>query len=267
MSESSDASYGIVVPVEAHSVDSPIVSYGGNIPASINFVTDDDRWGRVTFEKFDSLRVSRGEHDPYPSDRKPDTPFAWVSTVKPSSWLHERYKYEKKFYGEAYEFGGTVEEMLSDYSHYIFNFHDEFVEVLCDGIWFEVGDGCFKDSELAMNHPFRELGWKVGDETFEAAGIVCQVRRNAQPIDALIKGAELCSQKLFQFAAVLDGNASVDWTVTLRVRNGKLTSQLRRNFGKLEKRYEGVVELATVRPRIEKWLREVKERRKSMGKD
>ena len=46
-------------------MDSPIVQYGGEITA-IHFTTDDGRWGRVTFEGLDSLKVSRGEYEPFP---------------------------------------------------------------------------------------------------------------------------------------------------------------------------------------------------------
>src|SRR3954470_24627874 len=197
MKNSEAKSYGIAVPVEADSVDSPIVSYGGGAPTSINFVTRDERWGRVTFEKLDSIRVCRGEYDAYPIHRNSGNPPRWVSVVKPSPWLRERYRYEKEHYERAYEFGGSVEEMLSDYSHYVFRFHDEFVEVIGDGIWFEVGDDCLIDSEFSAGHPFTDLAWDASGETFESAGIVCQVRRNTRLIDELLKGAELCSQKLF----------------------------------------------------------------------
>jgi len=63
----------LVVPVEADSIDGPIVSYGDG-PTSINFFTSDGQWGR--------------------------------------------------HYGTNYEFCGDVDEMLQDYSHYVFSFHD-----------------------------------------------------------------------------------------------------------------------------------------------
>ena len=138
--------HGIAVPVLADSVEGPTVAYGAG-PASINFVTQDERWGRVTFEKLDSLRVSRGEYEPYPSDWKEGDPVHWVSVVAPSPWLRERYGYEKRHYSQAYEFGGDVDEMLRDFSHYVFSFHDQFVEVLCAGIWFESADGCIGNRE------------------------------------------------------------------------------------------------------------------------
>ena len=98
------------VPVLADAVDSPSVSYGQG-PASINFRTRDERWARVTFEKLDSIRVSRGEYPPYATDPKQDVPHGWVSVVSHSSWLRERYEYEKRHYGSAYMFDGDVDEM------------------------------------------------------------------------------------------------------------------------------------------------------------
>jgi hypothetical protein len=147
---------GIAVPVLADSIEGPIVTYGAG-PESINLVTQDERWGRVTFEKLDSLRVSRGECEPYPSDWKEGDPVHWVSVVAPSPWLHERYEYEKRRYSQAYEFGGDVDEMLRDFSHYVFSFHDQFVEVLCAGIWFESADECIGAQELGPNHPLLDL--------------------------------------------------------------------------------------------------------------
>ena len=85
---------GIAVPVQPDPVEGPLVGYG-NGPASINLMTRGGRWARVTFEKLDSLRVSRGEYDPYPNAWKEGDPLHWVSVVAPSPWLRERYEYER----------------------------------------------------------------------------------------------------------------------------------------------------------------------------
>jgi hypothetical protein len=256
---------GIAVPVEADSVDAPIVTYGDG-PTSINFVTSDQRWGRVTFEKLDSIRISRGEYEPYPSDWNQGDPLHWVSVVSPSPWLRERYEYEKEHYGRAYEFGGDVDEMLRDYSHYVFTFHDQFVEVLCAGIWFETAEECIGARELSANHPLHDLPPPPDLDFFKAYGITCQIRRNARPIDEILKDAELCSQKLLQFAAVLEGSASVSWTLALRVRDGRVRSYLKSYFGRVEESYDGIATLEDVRPRLQEWLRQVNERRRQMGK-
>jgi hypothetical protein len=252
--------------VEAHSVDGPIVTYGDG-PASINFVTSDERWGRVTFEKLDAIRVSRGEHGPYPDDWKEGDPLHWVSIVERSPWLRERYEYENLHYGRAYEFTGDVDEMLRDFSHYVFHFHDQFVEALCAGIWFETAEERIGNREPDSSHPLVDLPPSPGSEPFEAHGITCYVRRNARPIDDIVKDATLCSQNLLQFAADLDDSSSVCWTLALRVREGHVRSYLKSYFGKVEETYDRIATLEDVRPRVEAWLREVKERRDAMGKE
>jgi hypothetical protein len=225
---------------------------------SINFVTADERWGRVTFEKLDSLRVSRGEYKPYPSDLKEGQPFYWVSVVEHSQWLRERYEYEKFHYGTAYEFTGDVD--------YVFSFHDEFVEVLCAGIWFETAEERIGNRERDSSHPLLDLPPSSDPDSFDAYGIRCHIRRNTRPLDDIIKDAALCSQKLLQFAAELDGSASVSWTLSLRVRQGRARSYLKSYFGKVEETYDRIATLEDVRPRVETWLKEVKERRDQMGK-
>ncbi len=109
---------GIRVPVMADPVAGPTVTYGEELPSgreltSIKFLTDEDGWARVTFEHLDSIRVSRGEYEPYPSDWKPGDELHWVYEVAPSSWLLERYEYEKKHYGRAYE--GAERQRVSRY--------------------------------------------------------------------------------------------------------------------------------------------------------
>jgi hypothetical protein len=132
-----EIAYGLRVPLTADSVESPIVNYGGE-RTCIHFLTDDEvSWGRVTFEGLDSLKVSRGEYEPFPAAPGEEETFYWVTTISNSTWLRERYEYEKRYYCSCYNFGGDVNEMLADYSHYVFSFHDEFVEVLAAGIWFE----------------------------------------------------------------------------------------------------------------------------------
>lgn len=256
---------GIAVPVQPDLVNGPIVMYNYGL-ATINFVTEDGRWGRVTFEKLDSLRVSRGEYEPYPGDWKEGDPLHWVSVVAHSPWLRERYEYENVHYRQSYEFNGDVDEMLRDFSHYVFSFHDQFVEVLCAGIWFETADERIGNREPDSSHPFLDLPPSSDPDFFDAYGIRCHIRRNSRPIDDITKDAALCSQKLLQFAADLDGSARVSWTLTLRVCEGRVRSYLKSYFGMVEESYDRIATLEDVRPRVERWLKEVNERRKQMGK-
>lgn len=83
-------------PLKADSVASPEVVYGAGMTA-IYCSTADGRRCRVTFEKLDSIRVSRGEYNPYADDVVPCAePYPWVWTVKESPWLRERHAYEAK---------------------------------------------------------------------------------------------------------------------------------------------------------------------------
>lgn len=263
--EPKQLAHGLVVPLVADSVASPIVNYGGGL-TSINFLTKDECWGRVTFEKLDSIRVSRGEYAPYPAAPDEEHLFNWVTTVSDSQWLRERYDYEKRHYGTAYEFGGNVEEMLTDFSHYAFSFHDQFVEVLSAGIWFEVADAPLGNSEPGSNHPLKPLPESAITERFQAHGIVCQVRRNPLSTDDLTRNAKYCSQRVLDVATELDGRSSTYWTVSLRVRDGVLKCSLRSYFGKEDQRYDAIPSLADIRPQIDGWLAEVLQRRKKMGK-
>lgn len=56
---------------------------------------------------------------------------------------------------QAYEWTGDVDEMLRDFSHYVFRFHDQFVEALSSGIWFETFEHSIDDAELSAT---RSLG-------------------------------------------------------------------------------------------------------------
>ena len=147
---------GFTVPYKADPVDSPTVIYGPNFTA-IYFNTDDGKYCRATFEKLDSIRVCRGEYYPYDVDRNEELPYCWVSKIKNSSWLLERHEYESKHYKHAYGFGGDVDEMLSDFSHFFFSFHDQYVEVLSSGVWFEVSEEVIPKDKLMEGHPFLPL--------------------------------------------------------------------------------------------------------------
>jgi hypothetical protein len=263
---------GIRVPVMADPVAGPTVTYGEELPSgaeltSIKFLTKDEGWARVTFEHLDSIRVSRGEYEPYPSGWKPGDEIHWVYEVAPSAWLLERYEYEKKHYGRAYEFTGDVDEMLRDFTHYVFTFHDQFVEALAAGIWFETFDDSDDTNELNPTHPFRNLQRPTEPDLIEAHGLICEVWPNTRPIAEILEDAKLCSQKLLQIAPVLDGNTSVFWTLVVRVRDGKARSSLKPGLGKVRATFDGVAGLEQIRPHVESWLEEVKERRKQMGKD
>ena len=109
MNETSQLACGLDVPLNADSVDSPIVQYGGEM-TGIHFTTDNGRWGRVTFEGLDSIKVSRGEFEPFRAVPGQENTSHWVTTISNSAWLRERYEYEKRHYGSAYNFGSATPE-------------------------------------------------------------------------------------------------------------------------------------------------------------
>lgn len=74
---------------------------------------------------------------PYKYNYGNDGSDIWVYKIENTQWLTERFQYENKNYGCSYEFGGNVNEMLTDFNHYLFSFHDQFVEVIARGFWFE----------------------------------------------------------------------------------------------------------------------------------
>jgi hypothetical protein len=259
---------GIPVPVIADSVAAPNVTYGEVLPSgeeltAIRFRTEDDGWARVTFEHLDSIRVSRGEFEPYPVAWKPGEESFWVSEVVPSPWLHERYEYEKKHYGDAYEWSGDVDEMLRDFTHYVFRFHDQFVEALSTGIWIERFGESTDREKVSATHPLRDLPRPTTLDLIEAHGLVCEIWPNARPMDQILEDAKLCSQKLLQFALVLDEVSNISWTLEVRARRGKVRSSLRPGFGPVSATFDGVATLEQVRPHLESWLKEVMERRRA----
>jgi hypothetical protein len=105
------------------------------------------------------------------------------------------------------------------------------------------------------------------DESFENSGIVCFVRRNPLPLDEIERAARLCSQVILEVGAELDGRSSTSWSLTRRVKDGVGKSYLRGYFGNAVETYDGIPSLAEIRPRIDQWLAEVRERGKQMGKE
>lgn len=189
-----------------------------------------------------------------------------MKTVSNSEWLKERYEYEKHHYGSSYNFGGDVDEMLTEYLHYVFSFHDEFIEVLAAGIWFESADAKLADSELEPDHPLLGLRDIEAGETMEGSGITCHVRVNPLPREELNRRARLCSQTILEIGAELEGQVSTDWTLTYRVRDEVERSYLRKYFGHAVKCFHGIPEREAIEPTIQEWLSEVRERRRKMGK-
>lgn len=266
----SEIIHGIQIPVIADSVLSPQLHYGNtyyNEPITgIYFNTEDEHFGRITFENLDSFKISRGEMLPFDYDWATHQRGVWVFRVENSQWLLERYQYEKKHYGSAYEFGGNVEEMKTHFRHYIFSFHDQFVEVIARGFWFEKSQENLFGKELIKGHPFLPLP-RTDFSSFEKYGLICRVFTNDNPIVELIQNAQFCTQKLMEFALELGGKVSVNHTLTLTLdEEMNVKSNLHGYFGNKKVSFAGIATLNTVKPYLEKYMKEVFERRKQNDK-
>ncbi|WP_130734656.1 hypothetical protein [Flavobacterium sp. J27] len=251
---------GIIIPIIADFVLSPDVLYSDAL-TGIYFQTEDAQYGRITFEKLDALQICRGEILPYADNWETGQEYPWVYQIENSKWLKERFNYEQKNYGNSYEFNGNVNEMLTDFSHYIFKFHDQYVSALAKGFWYEKDKTSLFKREFQIGHPFLNLP-KEPIERFVSHNLTCQVRVNPKPQEQLISDAKYCSQKLIEFALELDGRASVNHTLILFYRNGKLISSLKGYFGEEIATFDGIATLEEAKPYLEKYIGEVYNRRK-----
>ena len=230
-----------------------------------------DKFVRASFERWDALRVCRGEHLPESFNPSPvPPPGRWPSffIVQESRWLLERYEYEKKHYANAYGLGvgSSVEEMLTDFDHYLLQFHDEFVEVIAGGIWFELGDVPQAAGEWQPGHPKLGLGPEHVAESFTYKGVPCELRRSPHRLPALRQRALLCAQPVLAFALRLDGAvARVAFTLTLRERRGQTTCIWRNLLGAEMRRFDRVPSDDELRSSFTAYLDDVVARRQQRG--
>ena len=249
---------GLAVPVIADNVLSPDVCYDpGCLGSAVFFTTEDSRYGRVTFQKLDSLRVCRGEYFPYRTGWEGSSGYSWVSVVENSRWLLERHAYEAKHYRNCYEWGGDVDEMLTDYSHYLFKFHDEYVEAIALGIWLEGSDLDFLDEELEDDHPLGQLPETTVKERLKHNGRVCQVRVNPAPEKLLIQRAKLCDQPIIDFVLEDYPFKRSRFQLCLRNRNGPIRSVFDDSFGTTIRKFDGIAALEDVRPYVVNWMNQL----------
>ena len=177
-------------------------------------MAESDDLGRVTFEGLDAVRGSRGEHLPYEVNRYERGD--WVYVLDGSLWLRERHDYELHHYSTP---------LLDTHRHYVFVFHDEFVEAVAEGIWFDIADRGNPFDPLTP-HPLAALTLDTPAERFTSAdGLVWELRRSPRADNDLIHGSQYCSQRLFQFNLVLEGISKESASVWIRTINGKVISR------------------------------------------
>lgn len=248
----------IPIPIIADQVLSPEVLYSDEQTA-LYFETEDEEFGRITFENLDALQVCRGEYLPYACTDE-DNYTLWVYKIENSQWLKSRFAYEKENYAHSYEFAGDVMEMLTDYKHYLFRFHDQFVEVLAKGFWFEKDTASLFKKKLQAHHPFLNLE-KHQPENYEAHGLKCTLIKNNQPIEQLKMNAQFCSQILLQLTLELDEQISLCHTLFLFKRNGQWKTRLTNQFGNKTVFFDHIATFKDIQPHIDQYLLEVKQRR------
>lgn len=230
----------IQIPVIADYVLSPIVIYGEEF-TSINFETQDEEFGRITLQNMDAIKICRGELPPYddPTEINDFVIGTWVYKVENSDWLQERYQYEKEHYEQSYEWGNSVDEMLTDYSHYFFRFHDEFVEVIAKGFWYEQAEETFIGKPLSKNHPFLaiENGFTdeliVGDKNYF-------FKYNPISAATLEKQVQFCQQKLIEIWLSLPKDDFMEGSLRIKKSNNKTISYYQPTFGKAVFLKEGI---------------------------
>jgi hypothetical protein len=241
----------------ADSVASPIVRYGEEGGALYALLSDEETWACVTFEGFDAIRVCRGEYTPYETDESCPMD-EWVFEVQNSPWLEERHRYESDHYKTP---------LLDDYYHYLFSFHDEFVELISQGIWIEKV-GPHPVNPDSTDHPFGDLPLTSPRQHGEAFGIQFQLWQNPKPIDELVSASRLCSQKLFTYYLILDGETRPSYSILLRDGRRGLESRMEGGlFYPSQGRVRGVATASDFEKHWQDYLKTVRARRKEMGKD
>ena len=197
---------------------------------------------------------------PYEFDYRERERDVWVFRIENSKWLQERFDYENKHYSHAYEFGGDVNEMLIDFKHYLFEFHDQFVEIIARGFWFEKFDESLFKKELTVGHPRLPLPME-NIELMTVFGVTCQIRKNPKSKEEIVHDAQFHQQKLFEFALEFKNEANVVRSVLVLRRNDKVISV----FGTRAVEFDGIVTLEQIKPMMETYMEEVASYRKERG--
>lgn len=221
----------IKVPIIADYVLSPIVIYNDDF-TSINIETEDEQYGRITFQNLDAIKMCRGEMPPY-EDEEEFEMGTWVYKVENSLWLQERYTYEKKHYENNYEWGNSVEEMLTDYSHYFFRFHDEFVEAIAKGFWYEKGTESFVGKPLSKNHPFLPFENDFSD-TLQFSTKEFYLKFNIKSKEELINDSTYYRQKLIEIWSVYSDEYFNDGNFCIKQIDHEIITFYQPTFGRAE---------------------------------
>jgi hypothetical protein len=179
----------------------------------------------------------------------------WVFVVERSAWLRERHDYETRHYETP---------LLDTHRHYLFVFHDEFVEAIAAGIWLDLADRADPFASPG-SHPLQPFDVDTPCERFTSGdGLEWELRRSPRPDADLIRDSRYCSQRLFQFNLPLDGDNREAASVWIRTTDDVLVSRMSRpwvgDFGHME----GFAQPEDFSQQWEAYLGEVARRRRGM---
>ncbi len=217
------------------------------------FETAEGSLGRVTFEGLDAIRASRGEVAPYDDGHDFSS---WVYNVVDSTWLEERH---------AYEWSNYETPLSETHQHYLFRFHDEFVEAIAQGIWVDQVPPS-DPFTVGPDHPGSTLAMGGVVVQGEAHGLSWQVRSTEVDQQTLVANSALCSQRLFEYSLHLDGKESVCASAFVRTRDGQTRTHLSRPWAGVVGSAEGVAKPQDFAEAWDEYCRGVAERRREMGK-
>lgn len=175
-----------------------------------------------------------------------------------SPWLAQRHKYETDVYSTP---------LLETYQHYVFEFHDQFIEAIAEGIWLDVADRS-RPFDRPAGHPFEQLPSGLPAQRFVSpSGIEWELRRSPRTDSELADGSHLCSQRVWQLDLILDGRTREGASIWLRSRNGLTTSRLVRPWRRGElARLEGLAQPSDFTEAWDACLAAIAERRHKMGR-
>lgn len=236
--------------------------YSNGVSLEMFFMTRDEKFGRVIFDHVDSYKVYRGEGVLYDKRMTAYTNYPWIYRLINSEWQFQRYLDEKTMYEFCYEFGGNVSEMLTDMNNYVFEFHDETVEVIAKGFWIETSPKPLWRKPLQKDNPLNPNFIGKIDE-FEIEGILCRMVTNKAPTECLIEQTKFCHQTLAIFEVEFEGNFSRHLSLVIFQRSNQLYSELKPIIGKPLIGQLGTIDIDTAVQEFEKAVIEISARRKN----
>jgi hypothetical protein len=154
--------------------------------------------------------------------------------------------------------------MLTEFDHYLFQFHDQFVEVIAAGVHFENHPTPPAGRRLAERPGWDWLSDSLPEERWTESGIEFRLRTTADESSKVVAASTLCDQVVLDLRIELDGRLTNSHRLCVRTRDGVTRSRWRGLFGKPNE-FQGVAGIAEIRLLVERFAADVRERRTAMG--